>query len=150
MNLEVARLRAVPGADAGRVAPFAAAAAESHDEVVAMVRALTALAREPLTVGCDVRETVAHVVSLLAPGLRARGGSLALAAAGPARTPWDATRVRVAVTRVVLAATDATAGAAPALRLTVTRDAGAEGTRDAVWTLAFEPPVAPPLNVPSE
>lgn len=97
MNLEVARLRAVPGADAGRIAPFAAAAAESHEEVVAMVQALMALARGPLDAGCDVREVAAQVVAVLAPGVRAKGGSLVLDGDGqPARTTAPAAAVRLA------------------------------------------------------
>jgi len=97
MNLEVVRLRAVPGADAGRIAPFAAAAAEAHEEVVAMVRALMALARGPLDDACDVRDVAAQVVALLAPVVRARGGSLVLEGDdGPARTRAPAVAVRLA------------------------------------------------------
>jgi len=96
MNLEVAQLRAVPGADAGRIAPFAAAAAESHEEVIAMVRALMALARGPLDAACDVRDIAAQVVALLAPGVRAKGGSLVLGDGGPARTRAPAAAVRLA------------------------------------------------------
>ncbi|GJG84949.1 hypothetical protein tb265_01300 [Gemmatimonadetes bacterium T265] len=129
MNLEVARLRAVPGGDAARVAPFAAAAVESHEEVVAMVRALVALGRAPAGDTCDVRETAEQVVALLAPGVRARGGSLALGGdAARARTGAPAAAVRAAVAVVIMTAT---AGPAAHRRCVVT--GGAEPT------LAVEP-----------
>ncbi len=106
MNLEVARLRAVPGADAGRVAPFAVAAAESHDEVVAMVKPLLALARGPLDEGCDVREVAAHVVALLAPGVRAKGGTLVLDSGDqPARTIVPTAAVNLGIGELLFVAT---------------------------------------------
>ncbi|HEY0777806.1 MAG TPA: hypothetical protein VGD56_07545 [Gemmatirosa sp.] len=115
MNLEVARLRAIPGADAGRVAPFATAAAAAHDELIAMVRPLMALARGALPADApgaraDVREIAAQVVALLAPGVRARGGSLVLSAADTAvRTVAPVAAVRTAVAVVLAAATVAPA-----------------------------------------
>ncbi len=111
MNLEVARLRAVAGSDAGRVAPFASAAASAHDEVIALVRPLMALARAPLAGACDVREVTDQVAALLGPGVRARGGSLVVAGDAPARTGAPATGVRAAVAGLLAAATVAQAAA---------------------------------------
>lgn len=106
MNLEVAQLRAVPGADAGRVAPFTAAAAEAHEEVIAMVRPLMALARTSPAGACDVREVAGQVAALLRPGVSARGGALLLAGTdAAARTAAPAVAVRAAVAAVLAAAT---------------------------------------------
>lgn len=132
MNLEVARLRATPGADAGRVAPFAAAAAEAHDESVAMTRALLALGRAPATGGCDVREVTEHVVALLAPGVRAKGGALTLDAVA-VRTGANAAHVRDAVAAALLDAT-VDAGARVECRVGAEGEATVEVVRDGVVT----------------
>ncbi len=78
MNLEVVRLRAQPGADAGRAAPFAAAALEDHESTVALVRALLALGRAPTGPGdgADAAAVLGQVAALLGPALRHRGVTL--------------------------------------------------------------------------
>ena len=150
MNLEVARLRAVPGADAGWIAPFAAAAAESHEEVVAMVQALMALARGPLDAAGDVREVAAQMVAVLAPGVRAKGGSLVLHGDGqPVRTIAPAAAVRLATAHLLdVTASDptrewrCTVAAAPVPSLALV----GVGTSDRVTSPATSPATSPVLE----
>ena len=142
MNLEVARLRAVPGADAGRVAPFAAAAAESHDEVVAMVQPLMALARGPLDGGCDVRDVAAQVVAVVAPGIRAKGGSLVLDGDGRgARTAVATAAVRLAIAELLLAASLLNERTPQSWRCTVTADPEPTFVLDSAGVLTRDGPV---------
>ena len=127
MNLEVVRLRATAGADAGRVAPFAAASAEEHAATVALVGALVALGRAPRAAGTvDVTEVVGHAAVLFAPLLRHRGVTLLVENESEGRTPTaaPARAVRLAVCATLegawTAASDAT-GSDPSrvLRCTV-------------------------------
>lgn len=121
MNLEVVRLRATPGADAGRVAPFAAASAEAHEATVALVGALVALGRAPRpAVAVDVAEVVGHAAVLFAPLLRHRGVTLVVENGSEARTPTAAPAR--AVRLAVCAALEAAQTAAP-------RDSGDDPSR---------------------
>lgn len=117
MNLEVVRLRARPGADAGAVAPFGEAAASQVGEAVALVGALLALARAPRdgragAVGAELGETLRHAVTLLAPVVAHRGVTLS-AEVGPDPIPSavDPRVARLAVTSALLAAAEVVAAA---------------------------------------
>ena len=111
VNVEVLRLKAVPGGDAAALAPFAATAAGELEGVAALVGALTALARAPrggAGTGGDLALAAAQLVALLAPAVRHRGVALTLDA-GAARalpTAADGALVRLAVAELLLAAVD--------------------------------------------
>jgi signal transduction histidine kinase len=99
MNLEVVRLRATPGGDAGRVAAFATAGAEEHESVVALVGALLALGRLPRGSGApDVAEVVRHAAAVHGSLLRHRGATVAVEPgdrAAPTGAPARAVRLAV-------------------------------------------------------
>lgn len=123
VNLEVVRLKARPGADAGGVARFAEAAAADGEATVAMVGALLALARAPRDAAAepstDVAETLRQAAALVAPVVRHEGVTVELAAAGQgsARTRADRHAVRLALVEGLLAAAAAAAAnGAPAAR----------------------------------
>ncbi len=114
MNLEVVRLRAAPGADAARVAPFAAAAAAEHEATVALAGALLALGRAARDgAAVDVAAVLGHAAAVIGAVARHRGvavrvGPAGGALAGAPRTSAPARAVRLAV----CAAVDAAAAAA--------------------------------------
>ena len=114
MNLEVVRLRATPGADAGRIAAFAAAGAEEHDAVVALVGALLALGRLPRGRGAvDVAEVLRHAVAVHGSLVRHRGVTIDLDLGDrPAVTGALPRAVRLAVS----AALEATSAMLPSAR----------------------------------
>jgi hypothetical protein len=105
MNLEVVRLKARPGADAGGVARFADVAADELGSTMRQVAALLALTRPPRDGAADVTEVVRHVAALAAPVLAHGGVTLEVGSAGePARTSADGRAVRLALVEGVLAA----------------------------------------------
>ena len=109
MNLEVVRLRARPGADAGAAAPFAATAAEELERSAALAGALIALTRMPRTTAAsvDVREVLQQVVTLLAPTALARGLTVAVdPGTGGMGTTAPVVGVRLGITAALLAATE--------------------------------------------
>lgn len=113
MNLEVVRLRAVPGKDAGAVASFAAAALVEQEAVAAGVAALVALGRAPRPgAPVDVREVLGHVAALLGPVIRHSGVSLEVAASSAAPTGAPTLAVRLAVCSVLELAGAAASGPA--------------------------------------
>lgn len=110
MNLEVVRLRAKPGNDAGALAPFVAGAAAEQEAVEQLVAALVGLARAPRVSapgtdgsgtdgsGTDVREVCAQAVALVAPVVRHAGVTLrAELGDRPAPTAAAAHAVRLAI-----------------------------------------------------
>ncbi len=137
MNLEVVRLRARPGADAERAAPFAAAAAEEYEVTVALVRALLALGRAPAggeaAAGADVASALGHAAALFGPVLRHRG--LTLRVDGPAagaRTAAPPRAARLAVCAALEAAAGAARGAARGAAAGGAPEGGAGGEPDGV------------------
>ncbi len=109
MNLEVVRLRARPGADAGAAAPFAATAAEELERSAALAGALIALTRTPRSVETtvDVGEVLQQVVTLLAPAALQRGVAMAVdARSGGTGTRAPVIGVRLGITAALLAATE--------------------------------------------
>ena len=127
MNLEVVRLRARPGADAGLVVPFAAGAVAEQEVTVALAGALVALGRTPArAAGADVAAVLGHAAALYAPLLRHQQVALAVDAPDvPVVTGAPARAVRLAVcTALELAALPARPGPAggdpaPPLRCTL-------------------------------
>ncbi len=114
MNVEVVRIRARPGADAGAAASFAESAAGELERAAALVAALVALGRGPRTdagaAPSDVAEVLRQVTALLAPVLAHRHVALAVEAErGRAATVAPLAGVRLAVTGTLLAAGDALA-----------------------------------------
>src|SRR5690242_8241108 len=103
VNLEVVRSRSTrPEAAAASVAPFASSAADQLETVVEMTEALLKLARAPRE-PVDVSDTVACLVALLAPSVRADGGSLRMEV--PSRELTAATtRANGNVVRLVIGA----------------------------------------------
>lgn len=114
MNLEVVRLRARPGGDAGAVATFAAGAIAGHEATVALVGALVALGRVPRVGETDVGAVVAAVGAVFAPILAQRGVALTVDVPDAAvRSAAGAHAVRLAVGLTLeTAARDAEAGRA--------------------------------------
>jgi signal transduction histidine kinase len=147
MNLEVVRLRATPGGDAGLVAPFAAAAAAEHEGTVALAGALLALGRVPRDAGsADVGEVLGQAAALLAPALRHRGVALDAAPPGrPARTGAPARAVRLAVC-ATLDAAGAQAAAGGADRGPVIRCNVEDGDGPALVVAPGPPPWADDLR----
>jgi signal transduction histidine kinase len=104
VNLEVVRSRSVrPDAAAASVSPFASSAADQLDAVVGMTEALLTLARAPRE-PVDVNQIIECFASLLAPSMRAEGGSLRielpsreLTAAG-VRAPGNVVRLLLGAT----------------------------------------------------
>lgn len=103
MNLEVVRLRARQGADAGALASFVAAAAEEHELTLALVSALLALGRSPRPVpGTDVAAVLGHAVAIFGPVLRHQGVTIEVSATErPARTGAPYRAVRLVVCTVI-------------------------------------------------
>jgi hypothetical protein len=102
VNLEVVRIRARPGADAGAGAPFAEAAAGELERANALVAALLALARAPRGEP-DVGEALRQVAALAGPALEERRVALAVDAPrerGATSAPPHA--VRLALARVLV------------------------------------------------
>jgi len=125
MNLEVVRLRARSGADAGALASFVAAGAEEHEVTVALVGALLALGRAPRqAAGTDVAAVLGHAVALLAPVLRHQGVTIEVTSAE--RSVWTVAPPRA----VRLAVCVAIEGAAAAVGSTETRHQAAAGDSD--------------------
>jgi hypothetical protein len=108
VNLEVVRNRAASSAagPAAGLAPFAEAASEQLDELVAMNEALLALTRRPREV-VDVAATAGHLLTLLRPVARSDGGSLdvvGLPANGGGATSASGTVVRLVLASALLRA----------------------------------------------
>lgn len=102
MNLEVVKVRARPGADAGAVAPFAAPAAEQVDETARYVAALLSLARTPRAT-TDLARVASDVVTLLAPAALHDAVRLETAGERSCIVGADAVAVRLAVVTAILA-----------------------------------------------
>ena len=110
VNLEVVRLKARPGADAGAVARFADVAAGELGATMRLVAALVALARAPRDDGgartaiTDVADAVRHAAALVAPVAAHERVLVELEGAGePAPTSADRRAVRLAVVEALLA-----------------------------------------------
>jgi hypothetical protein len=115
MNLEVVRLRAAPGKDAGAVAAFADAAVSEQEAVAQMTGALIALGRAPKAgAPTDVRAALAHAAALLGPSVRHDGQTLAVVADDPAPTRTPAYAVRLAAVWALERGAAAAGGSAPA------------------------------------
>jgi hypothetical protein len=112
LNVEVARSRsAKPGAAAGAVAPFAAAAQQQLEVLTAQTEALLALVR-PSRGRCDVGVLLGRFADLAEPIAKAAGGALRLARraeAGEAMTRVAPEAVRLALGAAILAALEAPA-----------------------------------------
>lgn len=108
VNVEVVRLRARPGADAGGAAPFAESAAGELERAAALVGALVGLSRGARHAGsgpADVALVLQQVVTLLAPALVHQGVVLTVESGAPAvPTAAPLTAVRLAVASALLAA----------------------------------------------
>jgi hypothetical protein len=142
VNLEVVRLKARPGADAGAVARFADVAAGELGATMRLVGALVALARAPRddgaagTTNADVADALRQAAALVAPVVAHERVLVEIEGAGePAPTGADRRAVRLAVVEALLAgAAAAVAGSADLDDVTV-EPAGAEraarGTGDA-------------------
>lgn len=159
MNLEVVRLRAVAGRDAGAVAPFAAAAVAEQEQMAALAGAIVALGRTP-RVGhpADVREALGHTATLLGAVVRHHGVTIDGVTGDPAPTAAPAHAARLAVAWALGLAAEAARGAQ-------TADAGdrsgvvgcklvadGNGSRGAALTVAPRPapyPAVPDDPVPA-
>jgi hypothetical protein len=98
VNVEVLRLRAVPGGDAGALARFAAAGAAQLEDAVRLVDAVLALARAPRGTA-DVAVALKQFAALLAPAAASDGVTLdpgELPAGAPTDAPPEAVRLAVA------------------------------------------------------
>jgi hypothetical protein len=112
VNVEVVRIRARPGADAGAAASFAESAAGELERAAALVGALVALGRGARAdaAHADVGEVLRQVAALVAPVLAHRHVTLALdAEQGRAATIAPLSAVRLGVAGALLAAGDALA-----------------------------------------
>jgi hypothetical protein len=102
VNLEVVRIRARPGGDAGAGAPFAESAAGELERASALVAALLALGRAPRGEP-DVGETLRQVAALAGPALEERKVALRVDAPRErATTSAPSHAVRLALSRVLL------------------------------------------------
>ena len=109
VNVEVVRLRARPGADAGAAASFAGTAAEELERSASLVGALIALTRAPRTASAtiDVREVLQQVTTLLAPAAAQRGVTIEVdLGSGGMGTIAPLVGVRLGITAALLAASD--------------------------------------------
>ena len=114
VNLEVVRLRARPGADAGAAAGVAATAAEELERSASLVGALIALTRAPRTAAAtaDVREVLQQVTTLLAPAAAQRGVTVQVElGSGGMGTIAPLIGVRLGITAALLAVADLAEGA---------------------------------------
>ena len=118
LNLEVVRLRARPGDDAGRIAAFAEAAVADQAAMTALATALVALARAPRPdAPTDVAETLGHVGAVLTPVLRHQTVALLVDAdVTRALTGAEARAVRLAICAGIWEAARSIAGVAAAGR----------------------------------
>ena len=112
VNLEVVRLRAVPGKDAGAAAPFAQAGAGQLEGAVRFVEALTGLTRAPRGAP-DAAATLRQLATLLAPVAAHDGVTLHVEAELAAPTSAPAAAVRWALAETLLVAIEAARAAAP-------------------------------------
>lgn len=111
VNVEVVRIRARPGADAGACASFAESAAGELERAVSLVSAVVGLARGAPRAGAapaDVHEVLRQVATLLGPSVVHQGVAL-IVDGGAGHTPTAAPlpAVRLAVTATLLAAAGA-------------------------------------------
>jgi len=118
VNLEVVKARARPGADAGLVAAFAAAAGEQMELTATLAGALVSLARAPRG-GADPARDLRDAVTLLAPAAAHDGVRLEVEGARTIAAGGDPLATRLAVVRALLAVAAAAstveiAGAVPA------------------------------------
>jgi hypothetical protein len=131
MNLEVVRLKARPGADAGGVARFADVAAGELGATMRLVAPIVALARTPRTepgpTAGDVAEVLRQAALLVAPVAAHDRVRVEVEGAGePAPTRADVRAVRLAVVEALLAGGAAAAAGAAAVSAQMVEPAGAE------------------------
>ncbi len=106
MNVTVVQARARPGADAGAITSFAAAAGAQLEDVAALVEAMLALGR-PHRGSLDAATIACHTATLLRPSTVHRGIRLTVDGDRSAPVTADPTAVRLAIVAALLAVTTA-------------------------------------------